>query len=117
MKVIDRRLTKGTQVPSLVRPMLLSALAVVGVVGGLVAALGPPPPLQEEVSVEVPAVRVPVPGQLIKGLGWVAMGEPLGEVWWTTGDCPPGVQVPCLDPTVSVYRIPKWAGGYAPNQF
>lgn len=33
------------------------------------------------------------------------------EVWWTTTDCPEGVRVPCLDPGVSVYDIPVWAGG------
>lgn len=31
------------------------------------------------------------------------------EVWWTTKDCPAGVQVPCLDPTVSLADLPEWA--------
>jgi hypothetical protein len=31
------------------------------------------------------------------------------EVWWTTTQCPPGVQAPCLDPTVSVHDLPEWA--------
>lgn len=29
-----------------------------------------------------------------------------GEVWWTTTDCPAGVPVPCLDPTVDPSRVP-----------
>lgn len=37
------------------------------------------------------------------------------EVWWTKQDCPMRVQSPCLDPSVSLHDIPRWAGGLAPE--
>lgn len=31
-----------------------------------------------------------------------------GEVWWTTMDCPPGVEPPCLDNTVSFFEVREY---------
>lgn len=118
VKVIDRRAkVRRTVVPSLARSMLWPAVAAVA--AGLLTAAFATPVASGVAVIELPAdpEKVPVHGMLMDGVGWVTMGEPLGEVWWTTRDCPPGVQVPCLDPDVSLFSVPRWAGGWAPNQF
>lgn len=61
------------------------------------------------------AVRVVwVVGALVVAVGLAWLAQPRhqsDELWFTTVSCPPGIESPCLDSTVSLSEFTAWLEG------